>query len=70
MDRMIQANVIATSGRAVEAAGDVSTAGCARPAWGGEEGPQVHIRDRHTVEVWYALPNRGAIESWNIWLPG
>jgi len=29
---------------------------------------KVLIRDRHTVEVWYALPNRGAIESWNIWL--
>jgi hypothetical protein len=31
---------------------------------------KVLIRDRHTVEVWYALPNRGAIEYWNNWLPG
>ena len=31
---------------------------------------KVLIKDRHTVEVWYALPNRGAIESWNIWLLG
>jgi len=30
---------------------------------------KVLIKDRHTVEVWYALPNRGAIESWNNWLP-
>ena len=30
---------------------------------------KVLIKDRHTVEVWYALPNRGAIESCNIWLP-
>ena len=30
---------------------------------------KVLIRDRHTVEVWYALPNRGAIEYWNNWLP-
>lgn len=30
---------------------------------------KVLIKDRHTVEVWYALPNRSAIESWNIWLP-
>ena len=31
---------------------------------------KVLIKDRHTVEVWYALPNRGAIESCNNWLPG
>ncbi|MDH4038436.1 MAG: hypothetical protein OEX18_14400 [Candidatus Krumholzibacteria bacterium] len=31
---------------------------------------KVLIRDRHTVEVWYALPNRDAIEYWNKWLPG
>ncbi len=31
---------------------------------------KVLIRDRHTVEVWYALPNRGGFESWNKWLPG
>ena len=31
---------------------------------------KVLIKDRHTVEVWYGLPNRGAIESWNNWLPG
>jgi len=30
---------------------------------------KVLIKDRHTVEVWYALPNRGAIESCNNWLP-
>jgi len=29
---------------------------------------KVLVRDRHTVEVWYALPNRGAIEYWNNWL--
>ena len=27
---------------------------------------KVLVEDRLTVEVWYALPNRGAIESWNI----
>ncbi len=31
---------------------------------------KVLIRDRRTVEVWYALPNRGPFESWNNWLPG
>jgi hypothetical protein len=31
---------------------------------------KVLIRDRHTVEVWYALPNRGEIESCNSWLLG
>ena len=30
---------------------------------------KVLIRDRRTVEVWYALPNRGPFESWNNWLP-
>jgi hypothetical protein len=30
---------------------------------------KVLVRDRHTVEVWYALPNRAAIEYWNNWLP-
>jgi hypothetical protein len=31
---------------------------------------KVLVNDRLTVEVWYALPNRGAIEYWNNWLPG
>jgi len=31
---------------------------------------KVLIRDRRTVEVWYALPNRGPFESWNNWLLG
>lgn len=31
---------------------------------------KVLIRDRHTVEVWYALPNRAAFEFCNSWLPG
>ena len=31
---------------------------------------KVLVKDRLTVEVRYALPNRAAIESWDIWLPG